>query len=71
MPLRIAVPHRISYLEFVSKDKNPPGVRGYCIDVFEAAINLLPYPVPRKYILYGDGNRNPSYSELVNQVALN
>jgi ionotropic glutamate receptor len=70
-PLRIAVPHRISYLDFVSKDKNPPGVRGYCIDVFEAAINLLPYPVPRKYILYGDGNRNPSYSELVNQVALN
>ncbi|XP_027187243.1 glutamate receptor 3.4 isoform X2 [Cicer arietinum] len=69
--LRIAVPHRISYLEFVSKDKNPPGVRGYCIDVFEAAINLLPYPVPRRYILYGDGNRNPNYNQLVNDVALN
>lgn len=70
-PLRIAVPHRISYLEFVSKDKNPPGVKGFCIDVFEAAINLLPYPVPRQYILYGDGKRLPNYDRLVNQVALN
>ncbi|KAK7402035.1 hypothetical protein VNO78_13980 [Psophocarpus tetragonolobus] len=70
-PLRIAVPNRVSYLQFVAKDKNPPGVRGYCIDVFEAAINLLPYPVPREYILFGPGNRNPSYDDLANQVALN
>ncbi|KAL2981460.1 hypothetical protein AAZX31_13G290600 [Glycine max] len=70
-PLRIAVPNRVSYKEFVSKDKNPPGVRGYCIDVFEAAINLLPYPVPREYILFGPGNRNPSYDDLASQVALN
>ncbi|KAL2331832.1 hypothetical protein Fmac_019413 [Flemingia macrophylla] len=70
-PLRIAVPNRVSYLQFVSKDKNPPGVRGYCIDVFEAAINLLPYPVPRQYILFGPGDRNPSYDDLASQVALN
>ncbi|KAJ7948160.1 Glutamate receptor [Quillaja saponaria] len=70
-PLRIAVPNRVSYKEFVTKDKSPPGVRGYCIDVFEAAINLLPYPVPRTYVLYGHGDRNPDYSELVYQVAEN
>lgn len=70
-PLRIAVPNRVSYLEFVSKDKNPPGVKGYCIDVFEAAINLLPYPVPRQYILFGNGDRNPDYNDLVYQVAQN
>ncbi|KAF2284962.1 hypothetical protein GH714_033205 [Hevea brasiliensis] len=70
-PLRIAVPNRASYKEFVAKDKNPPGVRGYCIDVFEAAINLLPYPVPRTYMLYGDGKRNPVYNELVNAVSQN
>ncbi|XP_010457602.1 PREDICTED: glutamate receptor 3.4-like isoform X1 [Camelina sativa] len=67
-PLRIAVPNRVSYTDYVSKDKNPPGVRGYCIDVFEAAIALLPYPVPRTYLLYGDGKRNPSYDNLVNEV---
>ncbi|XP_057985217.1 glutamate receptor 3.5 isoform X2 [Hevea brasiliensis] len=70
-PLRIAVPNRVSYKEFVAMDKNPPGVRGYCIDVFEAAINLLPYPVPRTYVLYGDGKRSPVYNELVNAVAQN
>ncbi|KAK2988035.1 hypothetical protein RJ640_011298 [Escallonia rubra] len=70
-PLRIAVPNRISYKEFVSKDKGPLGVRGYCIDIFEAAVNLLPYPVPHTYMLYGDGVRNPSYNALVNEVAQN
>ncbi|KAI3716198.1 hypothetical protein L6452_23366 [Arctium lappa] len=68
-PLRVAVPYRYSYKEVVTKDKSPQGVRGYCIDVFEAAVNLLPYPVPRKYVLFGDGQRNPSYNDLVNAVA--
>ncbi|PON83855.1 Ionotropic glutamate receptor [Trema orientale] len=70
-PLRIAVPNRVSYKDFVAKDRNPPGVRGFCVDIFEAAINLLPYAVPRTYELFGDGKRNPEYSELVNQVAEN
>nr|XP_043619454.1 glutamate receptor 3.4-like [Erigeron canadensis] len=71
-PLRIGVPYRHSYKEVVTKDvKSPLGVRGYSIDVFEAAVNLLPYAVPRKYILYGDGSRNPSYSNLVTSVAEN
>ncbi|XP_038694373.1 glutamate receptor 3.4-like isoform X2 [Tripterygium wilfordii] len=70
-PLRIAVPNRVSYKEFMGKDKSPPGVKGYCIDVFEAAVNLLSYPVPRSYILFGDGKRNPEYNDLVYQVAQN
>ncbi|KAL4327848.1 hypothetical protein HN51_035114 [Arachis hypogaea] len=70
-PLRIAVPNRVSYKELVAKDKSPTGVQGYCIDVFEAALNLLAYPVPRQYILYGNGERNPSYNDLVDQVAQN
>ncbi|KAG2322350.1 hypothetical protein Bca52824_015563 [Brassica carinata] len=55
-PLKIAVPNRVSYKDYVSKDKNPPGVRGFCVDVFEAAIQ------------YGDGKKNPSYNNLVNEV---
>ncbi|OIW05940.1 hypothetical protein TanjilG_07216 [Lupinus angustifolius] len=70
-PLRIAVPNRVSYKEFVAEDKNPPGVQGFCIDVFEAALKLLPYPVPRQYMLYGNGDRNPNYNNLVDQVAQN
>jgi len=68
-PLQIAVPNRVSYKEFVSNDKDPPGVKGYCIDVFEAAIELLPYPVLHNYVLYGDGLRNPSFDDLVYDVA--
>ncbi|TYJ00806.1 hypothetical protein E1A91_A13G110400v1 [Gossypium mustelinum] len=70
-PLRIAVPNRVGYKEFVSKDNSPQGVKGYCIDVFEAAINLLPYAVPHTYMLFGDGKRNPNYDEIVSQVAQN
>ncbi|PHT49810.1 Glutamate receptor 3.5 [Capsicum baccatum] len=70
-PLRIAVPFRVTFEEFVKKDKGPSGVKGYCIDVFEAAIDLLAYPVPRVYILYGDGKRNPSFNSIVYDVAQN
>ncbi|XVE74480.1 hypothetical protein DITRI_Ditri12bG0020200 [Diplodiscus trichospermus] len=70
-PLRIAVPNRVGYKEFVSKDNSPQGARGYCIDVFEAAINLLQYAVPHTYILFGDGKRNPKYDDIVYQVAQN
>lgn len=31
-------------------------------------LELLPYPVPRNYILYGDGKKNPSYDNLINEV---
>ncbi|XP_078149348.1 glutamate receptor 3.4-like isoform X2 [Carex rostrata] len=67
--LRIGVPYRASYKEFVTKDNSPTGVQGYCIDVFQAAVNLLPYPVPYKFILFGNGKENPNYSELVQNIA--
>lgn len=70
-PLRIGIPYRVSYKEFVSKDNSPDGVKGYCIDVFKAAVNLLPYPIQYTFILFGDGSKNPSYNELVQKVADN
>lgn len=69
--LRIGVPNRASYKEFVAKDNGPDNVKGFCIDVFKAAINLLPYPVLYTFILFGDGSTNPSYNELVEKVAQN
>ncbi|THG20860.1 hypothetical protein TEA_011080 [Camellia sinensis var. sinensis] len=65
------MPNRVSYLEYATKDKGPLGVKGYCIDVFEDAVKLLPYAVPHTYMLYGNGLRNPSYNNLVNDVAEN
>ncbi|PWZ40020.1 Glutamate receptor 3.4 [Zea mays] len=71
MPMRIGVPLRTSYKEFVMQDNGPDGVKGFAVDVFKAAISLLPYPVSCKFVLFGDGLKNPSYSELVQKVSEN
>ncbi|CAM8887779.1 unnamed protein product [Rhodiola kirilowii] len=67
-PLVIGVPHRASFVEFVTEDKNHTIV-GYCIDVFEEARKLVPYYVPYKFDLFGDGLSNPHYDNLVKLVA--
>ncbi|GMN73151.1 hypothetical protein TIFTF001_052979 [Ficus carica] len=41
---------------------------GYCIDVFFAALNLLPYAVPYKLQPFGDGRKNSSRTELVRLI---
>ncbi|PIA46686.1 hypothetical protein AQUCO_01500318v1 [Aquilegia coerulea] len=69
--LRIGVPNRVSYREFVSKSRDSDTVKGYCIDVFLAAVGLLPYAVPYKFIPYGDGHKNPSYTQLVQLITTN
>ncbi|KAM1122064.1 hypothetical protein TB1_003678 [Malus domestica] len=67
--LRIGVPNRVSFRDFVSRTSGTDVVEGYCIEIFVAAIKLLPYAVPYRFVLFGDGLKNPSYNELVNMVA--
>ena len=52
-------------------DKGPAGVKGYSVDVFKAAVGLLPYPVSFDFILFGDGLKNPSYNDLIQKVSDN
>ncbi|XP_077246921.1 glutamate receptor 3.3 isoform X2 [Tasmannia lanceolata] len=66
--LNIGIPNRASYREFVSQVAGTDMVKGFCIDVFLAAVNLLPYAVPYRFIPFGDGLKNPNYKELVNLV---
>ncbi|XP_075650001.1 glutamate receptor 3.3 [Castanea sativa] len=66
--LRIGVPNRASYREFVSKIQGTENFKGFCIDVFTAAVSLLPYAVPYQFIPFGDGHKNPSYAELVHSI---
>ncbi|KAI4314662.1 hypothetical protein L6164_027550 [Bauhinia variegata] len=65
--LRIGVPLRISYHEFVSR-VDADLFSGYCIDVFTAAHDLLPYAVPYKFIPFGDGRTNPMNSDLLSMI---
>ncbi|BAS90695.1 Os04g0585200, partial [Oryza sativa Japonica Group] len=66
--IKIGVPDRVSYRQFVSVDSETGMVRGLCIDVFVAAINLLAYPVPYRFVPFGNNRENPSYSELINKI---
>lgn len=69
--LRIGIPNRVGFKAFALKDENTNEIHGYCTDVFLAAIKLLPYAVPHEFILYGDGHKNPNYTDLVNEITLN
>ncbi|XP_019422413.1 PREDICTED: glutamate receptor 3.6-like isoform X2 [Lupinus angustifolius] len=66
--LKIGVPKRVSYPDFVSQVQGTDMFKGFCIDVFLSAVNLLPYAVPYKFIPYGDGHSNPSNTELVRLI---
>jgi ionotropic glutamate receptor len=68
--LRVGVPNKASFKDLVS-GRGPDNVTGYCIDVFNAAIKLLPYPVPVQFVTIGDGTKNPSYIGIVRMVAAN
>ncbi|XP_051139820.1 glutamate receptor 3.3-like isoform X2 [Andrographis paniculata] len=66
--LKIAVPRRVGYKEFVSQVPGTNLSKGFCIDVFTAAVNLLPYAVPYQFIPFGNGLENPNYDELVSLI---
>ncbi|XP_051124667.1 glutamate receptor 3.3-like [Andrographis paniculata] len=66
--LKIGVPRRVGYLEFVGQTPGTNSSQGFCIDVFTAAVNLLPYAVPYQLVPYGNGSDNPSYDELVRLI---
>ncbi|GKB82373.1 glutamate receptor 5 [Tanacetum coccineum] len=66
-PLRIGVPKRTSFVEFVTELSNHT-VEGYCIDVFMEALKLVPYELPYIFVPFGDGLSNPHYDDLVQFV---
>ncbi|KAF8410699.1 hypothetical protein HHK36_003233 [Tetracentron sinense] len=68
-PLRIGVPKRASFVEFVTQVHDSNKIQGYCIDVFNAATKFVPYEVPFRFKAFGDGRSNPSYDKLVKMVA--
>ncbi|KAJ1277548.1 hypothetical protein BS78_04G012900 [Paspalum vaginatum] len=69
--LKIGVPNRFSFKEFVTQDNATGTMKGYCIDVFTQALSLLPYPVTYRFVPFGSGTENPHYDQLVQMVADN
>ncbi|BFG18011.1 hypothetical protein CerSpe_042850 [Prunus speciosa] len=71
--LRIGVPVKVGFTEFVKITKDPStnaiNVTGFTIDVFEAAVKVLPYPLPYEFIPFAkpDGTSAGTYSDLCYQ----
>ncbi|XP_031737065.1 glutamate receptor 2.5 [Cucumis sativus] len=74
--LRVGVPVKDGFLEFVNVVRDPKTntteVSGYCIDVFKAVIEALPYAVAYEFIPNDKSNAHPggSYNELTHQLYL-
>ncbi|KAI4964246.1 hypothetical protein ZWY2020_006801 [Hordeum vulgare] len=69
--LKVAVPVKNGFKQFVDvvweKNSTKPKFTGYCIDVFDAVMKNLPYPVSYQYVPF---HRSPdSYEKLVDQVS--
>ncbi|KAI6682572.1 hypothetical protein NL676_036453 [Syzygium grande] len=67
--LRIVVPDRVGFQELVGVEHDPKTnattVTGFCIDVFKAAMDLLPYEVKFDFI-----PTRSSYDDMIYQVYL-
>lgn len=72
--LRIGVPVKDGYTEFVKVTHDPSTnsteVTGFCIDVFIAVVEALPYALPYEFIPFQEPNGEPAgtYDDLVSQV---
>ncbi|XP_048423345.1 LOW QUALITY PROTEIN: glutamate receptor 2.7 [Pyrus x bretschneideri] len=74
--LRIGVPVKGAFDDLVSVKHDPStnttNITGYCIDVFTAVIEVLPYSVPYEFHPFArpDGTSAGSYNDLIDQVFL-
>ncbi|KAL6635260.1 hypothetical protein ACP70R_027931 [Stipagrostis hirtigluma subsp. patula] len=70
-PIRVAVPVKRGFKQFVDVVEDPAtgrtNVTGYCIEVFEAVMNNMPYQVHYQFVPYDDSSE--SYEKLVSQVS--
>ncbi|PIN14938.1 Glutamate-gated kainate-type ion channel receptor subunit GluR5 [Handroanthus impetiginosus] len=68
-PLRIGIPKRVIFDEFVTELNDIQSVEGYCIDLFLEVLKMVPYDIPFRFEPFGDGLKNPNYDDLVRMVA--
>nr|GMC62348.1 glutamate receptor 3.6-like [Ipomoea batatas] len=63
-PLKVGVPIRAGFNEFVEQVPGADMFKGYCIEVFTTALNYLPYAVPYKFVPFEDADD----TELVRRI---
>ncbi|KAK4791887.1 hypothetical protein SAY86_022322 [Trapa natans] len=70
-PLRIGIPNRFSFRDFIMEEHESHKVQGYCVDIFKEACKYIPYDVPYRFEPFGNGSFNPDYDMLIKMVADN
>ncbi|KAJ9543145.1 hypothetical protein OSB04_022852 [Centaurea solstitialis] len=75
--LRVGVPAKGGFVEFIEAEKDPntniTKAKGFCIDVFKAVLESLPYDIDYKFIAFEDPDDAQSvgdYNDLVQQIFL-
>ncbi|KAI3666923.1 hypothetical protein L6452_41964 [Arctium lappa] len=73
--LRVGVPAKGGFVEFIQADIDPKTkkakeVNGFCIDVFKAVVDALPYAIDYNFIPFEnpDAQRSGDYNDLVYQL---
>ncbi|PNY01207.1 glutamate receptor-like protein [Trifolium pratense] len=74
--LKIGVPVKYgdNYTEFLKitydRSTNKTKATGFCIDVFKAVLDILPYELPYEFLAYAkpDGEMAGSYNDLISQI---
>lgn len=70
--LKIGVPVKLGFREFVYKNDSTGEQAGFSIDMFKAAIKLLPYAVPHDFFPFvnSHGQMAGTYNDLIDQLCL-
>ncbi|XP_031481982.1 glutamate receptor 2.7-like [Nymphaea colorata] len=68
--LKILVPMKDGFSEFVNVQDSAPKVTGYSIDVFKDVVKALPYALPYEFVPYGNksGDNDWPYDVLIDQI---
>ncbi|KAH9314148.1 hypothetical protein KI387_022775, partial [Taxus chinensis] len=67
--LLVGVPPHAVFAKFVNITDDNKNFSGFCIDVFQRALEKLPYHLDYDFQVSVNGNENPDYNDLVEQVA--
>ncbi|XP_006648027.3 glutamate receptor 2.7-like [Oryza brachyantha] len=70
-PLRVDVPTKRGFTQFLDVGNvtltGNRNITGYCIDMFDEVMKIMPYPVSYEYVPYPESSE--SYEKLVDQVS--
>eukprot|EP00249_Psilotum_nudum_P024186 c29115_g1_i1 orf=1279-3279(+) len=66
--LKIGIPKKKGFENFVDWSERS-GAHGFCIEVYNNALQYIPYKVDTEFYPFGNGNTTPIYDDMVDRLA--